>query len=312
MKFTNLFEMINKIKTEQQAIKYFVKIRWNKQITCPHCNNLGAYNLKNEGKNFKCKSNKCNKLFSYKTGTIFENTKVSMRKWFLAIYLHKKGISSYQLMRDLKITQKTAWFMLHRIREVMKDLNINLEGVVEIDEAYLGGKAENMHMSKRIQARGIYKKVAVLGMIERNGKVKATKINDTKANTLKTEIYNTVKEHSLIITDELNAYKNISNSYNHQSVNHSAGEYVKEFVFENRKSGRQAYKIHTNNIENFWSHMKRGIYGIYHFITEKHSQAYIGEFQYRWNSKDSNEGERFDNVLLKSLNKRLTYSRLIA
>lgn len=197
MKFTNLLELINKIKTESQAVRYFIKMRWNGKITCPHCGHSEAYTLKGKTKAYKCKSNKCNKLFSYKTGTIFENSKIPMRKWFLAIYLHgshKKGISSYQLSRDLNITQKTAWFMLSRIREVMNEMQDLLSGAIEVDECYIGGKAENKHMQDRIKAKGVYDKTIVFGMVERNGKLKAVKINNTKANTLQSMINDNVKK----------------------------------------------------------------------------------------------------------------------
>ena len=162
-----------------------------------------------------------------------------------------------------------------------------LEGIVEIDETYIGGKAENMHTSKRINAKGVFEKLIIMGMIERNGGVKAVKIDDTKANTLLKQIYSNVKQGSLIITDELKGYKQIGMEYNHKCVNHSAGEYSRQENFEDRKEGYKSYKIYTNTIEGFWATLKRGVFGIYHHISCKYAENYINEFCFRYNNRTS-------------------------
>ena len=303
LKFENIVELTDKIKTEKQAINYFVKLRWgNKvEVKCPFCG-CDAYNLKNQNTCFKCK--KCYKKFSYKTGTIFENTKISMKKWFIAMYLHgshKKGISSHQLARDLSVTQKTAWFMLNRIREIMKNNTDKFDGITEIDEAYIGGSEANKHSNKK----GKNDKFCVVGMINRNTRqAKAYHISSNEKENLLPKVYLNVKDKSTIITDSYSAYDELNKTYDHEFVKHSAGEYVKT-------NSKKAYKIHTNDIEGFWSHMKRGIYGIYHFCSEKHSQRYINEFTYRWNTKGYTEASRFNALLLNSVNKRLKYVCLI-
>ena len=312
LNFKNFDELTSKVKTEKQAINYFLKLRWGNKINpvCPFCNKCGAYNFKNQNKTFKCKN--CNKIYSYKTGTIFENTKIPMRKWFIAIYLfssHKKGISSHQLSRDLSITQKTAWFMLQRIREVMKNDNNNSEsGTFEADEAYIGGSETNKHNNKK----GKDDKVCVFGIVNRNTKqVKAYKVSSNEKDVLLGKIYSNVKDNSTIFTDSYNGYDDLQKHYNHEFVKHCAGEYNRD---KKDKDGRTAYKINTNSIEGFWSQLKRGIEGIYHWTSKKHIQRYINEFVFRYNTKNKDiytEIIRFNCVLQNTLNKRLKYDWLI-
>ena len=312
LNFKNLDELTSKIKTEKQAINYFIKLRWGNKINpvCPFCNQCGAYNFKNQNKTFKCKH--CNKIYSYKTGTIFENTKIPMRKWFIAIYLfssHKKGISSHQLAKDISVTQKSAWFMLQRIREVMKNDNNNkFDGTTEIDEAYLGGSETNKHADKKNKTE----KTCIIGLVNRDTKqVKAYKVSSNEKDNLLPKIYLNCKDKSNIFTDSYNGYDDLKKHYNHEFVKHCAGEYNRD---KKDKDGRAAYKINTNSIEGFWSQLKRVIDGIYHWVSKKHVQMYINEFAFRYNTKNKeiySEITRFNCVLQNALNKRLKYSWLI-
>jgi hypothetical protein len=221
----------------------------------------------------------------------------------MAIWLvtsHKKGISSLQLSRDIDVTQKTAWFMLQRIRKCFgceNDGELNNE--VEIDETFVGGKNKNRHADKKVensQGRSVKDKTAVLGMVERKGKVVARKIESTAVEHITPEVVRNVKD-AMVYTDEWVGYKQVSKIYDHLFVKHYEGEYV---------NGR----IYTNTIEGFWSILKRGIVGIYHFTSRKHIQRYVDEFVFRYNTRQHTEMERF-NLLLQNTEHRLTYKELI-
>lgn len=298
--FKSIFDLIKTFPDEQSCINHLESLRWNENVVSPFDVNSKVYKCK--GNNYRCKNT--GKYFNVKTNTIFDNTKLGLQKWFLAIYIatsHKKGISSLQLSRDLDITQKSAWFMLQRIRKCFGMENDNqLDNEVEVDETYIGGKNKNRHTNKKFegsQGRSAKDKVPVVGMVERDGKLNAHKVDNVKSATLTREIIKNVKESAKLYTDEWLGYKGVTRIYDHSIVKHNQSEYV---------NGR----VHTNTIEGFWSLLKRGIVGIYHFTSKKHLQMYVDEFVFRYNTRNTTTQNRF-NLLLLNLENRITYKELI-
>mgnify|MGYP000197484671 CR=1 FL=1 len=297
-KFTNLVEVLMHFSDNETCKEYLAEMRWSNGIVCPHCqNDEKIYTMK---KNYKCA--KCRKQFSVTKGTIFENSAIPLQKWFAAIWLmtsHKKGISSLQLHRDLGITQKSAWYLLQRIRFAIrtKSFNAPLENVVEMDETFIGGKNKNRHASKKVKnSQGGKDKTPVFGLVERNGRLVAMRVRNRQRATVMPIIHKTVSKDAILMTDEHKAYKHLSTIYDHEMVNHGEGEYV-------------VGACHTNTIEGFWSLLKRGIIGIYHNVSEKHLDAYVDEFEYRYNTKDISCVERFEKMLSLS-NSRISYKTL--
>jgi transposase-like protein len=300
--FNSLIDLIEYFDTEQKCIDYLTERRWLDNIECPHCKHEKVYKFSDK-KRYKCAS--CREQFTVKTDSIFEDTKIALRKWFIAIYLvtsHKKGISSHQLAKDIKVTQKTAWFMLHRIRFGLGQDNLDLlEGEVEIDETYVGGKNKNRHESKKIsnaQGRSVKDKTPVLGMVERQGILKAVKVINTQSTTLQPIILNNVCTQAKIMTDEWWGYAKLNRVFNHAIINHGQKEFVRN-------------DVHTNTIEGFWSLFKRSIIGIYHSASDKHIQKYIDEAVFRYNTRKMREDERVSLTLSCTGGKRLTYNTLI-
>lgn len=303
----NLIEFQLKYSNEEECIKDLEIRRWGKNnAICPFCesNHFCKHNTRHI---YTCMD--CKKQYSVRMGTIFESSRLPLNKWYLAIYLFtslKKGISSHQLSKYLSITQKTAWFMLQRIREVMKNDNNNSEsGTFEADEAYIGGSETNKHSSKK----GKDDKVCVFGIVNRNTKqVKAYKVSSNEKDVLLGKIYSNIKDGSTILTDSYNGYDDLKKYYNHEFVKHCAGEYNRD---KKDNQGRTAYKINTNSIEGFWSQLKRGIYGVYHWASKKHIQRYINEFCYRYNNRLMNDIEIFANWFGGCENKRVYYKCLV-
>ena len=299
----NLLAFQKMFGTEEACVEFFANQRWGSanSSVCPHCKSKHTCKHSTRGL-YTCMD--CKKQFTVRIGTIFEDSRVPLTKWFIAIYLFtslKKGLSSIQLSKYIEVTQKTAWFMLQRIREVMKDDYNPFDGITEIDEAYLGGKEGNKHLHNK----GKMDKATVIGMVNRDTKqVKAMKVVNNEAEYLLPKVHIHTKRQSTIITDNYFGYNSLKKNYTHQTVKHSAGEYV-------RNDARIAFKIHTNSIEGFWSHLKRGINGIYHWCSKKHLQSYLNEYSSRYNTKDLTDFERFTVWFGSCEGKKLVYSGLV-
>lgn len=299
LEFNSLLSLTERFPDEKSCREYLEQQRWNGIPICPHCDNNKVYRYK-DGRLFKCA--KCKKQFTVRVGTIFEDSPLSLRKWFMAIYLitaHKKGISSLQLSKDIGITQKSAWHMLHRIRYAMqtKSFNAPLSNVVEADETYIGGKNRFKHKNKRTSGTGMVGKQAVFGMLERKGNVRAMHIQNADAKTLVPIILLNVDRNATIMTDEFGGYYNLDLFYKHGVISHTKRQYVKG-------------DIHTQTIDNFWSLLKRGILGIYHQVSPKHLHRYISEFEYRYNKRKDNDPIKFNSALGR-VQGRLQYKDLI-
>lgn len=304
--FTNLHELISAMPDEATCRKYYEQQRWNGNPVCPYCGCDRSYKLKS-GKHYKCASNTCYKVYTVTVGTIFEDSNIPLNKWFMALYIasaHKKGISSCQLARDCGVTQKTAWFMLHRIREGFKERGaILLDTMVQVDETWTGGKMKNKHKSVRAKAMEENKshvdnKTGVMGFLQMDGELKL-KVLDTDK-TFKEQVQEVVAPEAVLITDGANAYKGADKIFEgHEVVNHSEDEYVNERGF------------HTNGIEGSFGLFKRMVFGIYHQISPKHTQRYLDEFTYRYNSRKIKDADRF-TISLKNTYGRLDYKTLVA
>lgn len=299
----SVLDLIKAFPTEQSCIDHLEAVRWEDGVVSPFDDTSKVYKCK--GNKYQCKNT--GKYFNVKTGTIFDNTKIELQKWFLAIWLctsYKKGISSIQLGKEINVTQKTAWFLMQRIRACFgNNDNEQLDGIIEADETFVGGKNKNRHKDKKVEAsqgRSFKDKTPVLGLLQRNGDVKAFVVADTKAKTIQPIIKRNVAKDSVFISDEWHAYNGLHSHYDHHVVDHSKKQYVD---FENSE-------IHSNSIENFWSILKRGYNGIYNWWSRKHMQRYVNEFVFRFNKRSYTQFERF-NALLLNMENRTTYKQLI-
>lgn len=301
---TSLLQAIRFFGDKDNCRKFMVAIRWaDGVVKCPNCGSEKVVYLAKQDR-YKCYGKHPKAQFSLKVGTIFEDSPIGLDKWLPAAWLVincKNGISSYELHRDLQVTQKTAWFMLHRVRLAMQTgtFNTPMTGEVEVDETFIGGKARNMHVAKRkerIHGRGATGKAVVLGMLERGGQVRAKVVAKRNKKTLQAEVRANVEPGSAVFTDELLSYWGLDEKFIHQIINH-AEEYVRG-------------NVHTNGMENFWSLLKRGLNGTYISVEPFHLFRYLDEQMFRFNLRELNDGERFITALQQIVGKRLTYAEL--
>lgn len=308
--FTNLLELIKSMPDEQSCRAYIAEQRWGKdKVVCPYCECERAYVIEG-GKRYKCADKTCYKKFSVTVGTFMEDSKIPLTKWLTAIYLvtsSKKGISSYQLGRQLGIAQKNSWFMSHRIRQVLSPQTDEiLTGVVEIDETYLAKRYRSKYkglapdeverLSQLPQAKN---KGAAIGLIQRDGKAIVKAIDSINRDNIQEMVSKHVsKVDTVLYTDESNLYRHSLKEYDRQSVCHSKGQWVDG-------------NCHINTVEGLWAVMKRGLFGIYHRASVKHLQAYCNEYAFRYNTRKIKDSDRFV-LSLGQLQGRLTYKDLIS
>ena len=308
------FQLFALFPDEETARVYLEGRIWPNGPVCPVCRNqervsaLGACSTRKPGF-YRCLA--CEFDFTVRTNTVMERSKVPLHKWLYAMYLvvtARKGVSSLQLAKEIGVTQKTAWFILGRLREACGGDGPGggldkLRGEVEVDECFVGGLEANKHESKKLNAgRGAVGKVAVLGMRERNGRTHAKVIPDTTISTIQNEIHGAVEVGTQLYTDEHAAYNDLDGLfYSHAQVNHSAGEYARG-------------SVHTNGIESVWAVLKRGIHGTFHHVTPKHLPRYVDEFTFRLNEGNvaNHTTKRLASFVDGCVGKRLTYKRLIA
>jgi transposase-like protein len=311
--FKSFAAMLTALPTDAACREYLEMKRWNGTPTCPHCGVVDAahykLNVKGEFKGmYKCKA--CKERFTVLLGTMFEGSPIPLRKWFIAAYIfsaHKKGVSSHQLARDLDVTQKTAWFMLHRLRLAFADTTIEPMGgegiIVETDITIAGGKTKTMSNKKRKAFKGdrnaaMANKTAISAYVERGGNVRFDVVdsNENEPDLVRTHI----DSDSVLMTDTANTYIAVGKEYAaHLSVDHSKSEYVRGIA-------------HTNTIEGVFSLFDRMVVGIYHFVSPKHMQAYCNESAFRYNSRKITDKARFDLALIKTNGVKLHYATLIA
>lgn len=290
-----LLNLSDNFPDEESCIRYFEKMRWEDKVISPYDASSKVYKCGN-GK-YKCKNT--GRYFDVKTGTAFANTKLPMRAWFYAMMLflsHKRGVSSCQLARDLGITQKTAWNMLHKIRQYMAfENNHTLSGEVEIDETFVGGKNKNRHKDKRVeqcQGRSYKDKVPVFGILQRDGKLFAAVVPNTQAKTIVPIIKKKVEYGSVVYTDGWD-YSGLHGKYTQRSVDHSKHFYGTTYETDEG----EIIVVSTNGIENAWSHLKRMIFGIYYHVSKEYMQRYVDEFVFRFNTRSYSDSQRFDLLL---------------
>lgn len=311
--FISLLHMIDTLHTEEDCRLYLEDMRWHGEPVCPHCGSISKHHYKltqnGEFKGlYKCKD--CRERFTVRQGTMFEDSNLPLKKWFYAIFLflaHKRGISSAQLARDIHVTPKTAWFMLHRIRHNIKDDDTTFEDETQVDETYVGGKTREKHQrrknykafkaGKKNMGRSTKAKVPVMGLLSK-GKVYTQVIANASAKVLLDVIDRLIKKGSTVVSDGWCGYNSVKDNYRHEVVQHSLGIYV------NKKG------FHTNSIEGFWSHFKRGIEGVYYLVSPKHLPKYCKEYSFRYNTRDISDGERF-SLFLQQPTERLYYGELL-
>lgn len=286
------------------AREHIEKLRWTDGVICPHCGAkdehypiMGKATSKRPARKglYKCKA--CGEQFTVTVGTIFESSKIPLNKWLHVFHLvcsSKKGMSAHQIHRTVGVTYKSAWFMVHRIRYAMEQRSLDkMSGIVEVDETYVGGKLKGGKAG-----RGSENKTPVVVVVRRNGESRAVRMDHVSGKNLKAFIQENADKHARIMTDSYAGYKKVGESYDHQTVDHSAGEYVRGLV-------------HTNTAESWFSLLKRGMVGTFHHVSRKHLNRYATEFAFRWNYRKTSDYERTIAAIKIVGGKRLMYKHLI-
>jgi len=300
----SLFQLTEMFPTIESAVRYFEDIRWNGSPVCTKCGKADKITPQKKIGTYWC--GMCRAYFTVFTNTPLERNKIDARKWLFAAYLvltARKGISSYQLSKELAVQQRTAWYVLHRLRKACEADSILLSGIVEIDETYIGGKEKNKKERKKQKAgRGPVGKQPVLGLRQRGGKTVAKPIQGTDQQTLHREIQQHVDPDSVVCTDDHRSYQGLDRLVSHHdSVKHSTGEYVKGFV-------------HTNGMESVWAVLKRGVHGTFHHVSVKHLGHYVNEFAFRLNEGNCeiDTVDRMQALFGAMPGKTMTYKELTA
>ena len=295
----NLTEIASKYNDKDKARELLESLRWPEGPICPHCESEKVYKLtpkpssKTRKGVYKC--GKCRKQFTVTVNTIFEDSHIPLNKWLMAIHLicsSKKGISAHQLHRMLNITYKSAWFMAHRIRYAMSQppLVHKLNGIVEADETYIGGKGRGK------RGRGSEKKTPVFSLVERKGNIKSQPVGNVKAKTLKKIMLENIDKNAIVVTDEFPSYKGLKKHFaGHDTIDHGKKEYVRG-------------DIHVNTVEGYFSLLKRGIKGTFHHVSKEHLHRYCNEFDFRYNYRKIDDGMRTAFLINQVEGKRLTYN----
>ncbi len=301
--YKSILELLKAFPNEQACIDHLEYLRWDGNVISPFNEASKVYKCKNN--RYKCLTS--NKYFNVRSGTIFEGSKIPLQHWFVAIYLFtisNKGLSSYTLATEMNITQKSAWFMLQRIRYAMDHESFikEVEGITQIDETFVGGKNGNRHHNKKVKylKRGIFEdKTTVVGLYK-NGVVKGVVAKDRTAPSLRRIVGANVPRYSVLVTDDWRGYKNLYTIFEHYTVNHSRGRYVNSEGFT------------TNHIENFWTQLKKTFIGTYsNIVSPKHMQKYVNEVAFRYNQREAPVSDKIDILLQDTNGKRLTYKALI-